>query len=123
MSRRRTPGPYLPLDINFTGNPKILALTDAAFRLHLSGLVYCKRHRTDGILSHTVLPTLVPRYRPAQLDELLTRMLWIELNGHGHYEIHDWLHWNLSNDEAQAKSDQARDAAHRGWDQRRRRGE
>jgi hypothetical protein len=116
MARRRTPGPYLPIDINFDGNPKIVGLSDGAFRLHICGMLYCKRQRVDGILSAAVVPTLTRGYRPRQLDELIDRLLWVELNGSGHYEIHDWLTWNLAASEARERSDMAREAAHKRWE-------
>lgn len=116
MARRHQPGPYLALDINFAGHPKILALSDGAFRLHLAGLLYCKRQRTDGIIAGVVVSTLVPRYRPRQLDELTARLLWVELNGAGHYEIHDWLDWNLSLAEGEAIAEKRREAARKRWD-------
>lgn len=116
MARRRTPGPYLPLDINFDGNPKIVGLSDGAFRLHVSGMLYCKRQHLDGILSLAVVPTLKRGYRPQHLAELLDRMLWVELNGSSHYEIHDWLTWNLAAEEARERSEMAREAARKRWD-------
>ena len=112
---RRTPGPYLPVDVNFDGNPKIAALSDPAFRLHISGMLYCKRKRVDGIISSSVVGRLVPNYKPRYLTELVDRMLLVELDGTDHYQIHDWLDWNRASAEAQETAAKRRAAAKARW--------
>jgi hypothetical protein len=115
MPRRRTPGPYLPLHIDFADHPKIAALSDGAFRLHVCGMLYCKRLKLDGILSPAVVPKLTRSYRPRHLTELIDRLLWLELNGSGHYQIHDWAEWNVTKDQVDEVSEQARRAANERW--------
>lgn len=112
---RRTPGPYLPVDINFDGNPKIATLSDTAFRLHITGMLYCKRQRVDGIIPRAVLPRLVPNHKARHLAELTDRMLWVDIDGTNHYQIHDWLDWNMTSAEAKETSAKRREAAKARW--------
>jgi hypothetical protein len=81
-------------DDQFPSHPKVIGLSDAAFRLHTSGICYCAQFRTDGIIPAATVPTLVPRYRKRSLDELLDRAIWVPRAGD--YEIHDYLEWNRS---------------------------
>lgn len=86
------------------GHPKINSLTDGAFRLHISALCYAQQYLTDGRVRRDVLRGLMPRYRPAYVQELLDHGLW-EVD-QGEYLIHDFTefqktrsHW----DERKAK--------------------
>lgn len=111
------------LDDNFTDHPKVDVLSDGAFRLHTSGIVYSARHLTDGIVPADRVPRLVPNYRKKHLEELLAEV-WHssdsvcercakKLAELGHllalddYVIHDWLHRNPS----AAKVQEEREAA------------
>lgn len=85
--------PYLNLDHGFANHPKVLALSDAAFRLHVRGMCYCATYLTDGILSPDAIAALNAKPRP--LRELLAACMWNELPG-GDIEVHDYLEWNRS---------------------------
>ena len=86
--------PYLNLDDNFADHPKVDGLTDGAFRLHVSAMLYAAKHLTDGVLPATRVPRLAPRYKTTQVKELLKASLWVEHDGD--YRIHDFLDWNKS---------------------------
>jgi hypothetical protein len=51
-------------------------LSDGAYRLHHSGLVYCNHHLTDGHIPASRLAVLMPAYDPAFLAELLAAGKW-----------------------------------------------
>ena len=87
---------YAAIDHNFCEHPKHDVLSDAAFRLHISGIVFCSRHRLDGLLPADRVRRLVPRFRAAALQELLDRSLWFEVFDGAAYEIRDYLQWNPS---------------------------
>lgn len=121
--------PYLNLDDEFTEHPKVDKLSDGAFRLHVSGLRYCAKNTTDGLIPGTKVGRLKPNYRPAQLQELLRGGLWhIGSQGcgtdecltgeRGEYVIHDYLEWNRP---AVWWEDRRRAEAERKADYRRRR--
>lgn len=99
--------PYLTIDDNFGGHPKVFALSDGAFRLHVSALLYCARYKTDGFVPLSVLPTLMPRYRKANLTELLERKLWYRRPGE-QVEAHDYLDWNKSREQIDAEREHIR---------------
>lgn len=86
--------PYLNLDDGFADHPKVDGLSDAAFRLHVSGMCYCAKNTTDGRMPKDRPARLVPRFKPAALAELLEKGMWKE-TARG-YSIHDYLQWNKS---------------------------
>jgi hypothetical protein len=104
---------YVYLDDNFAGHPKIAPLSDRAFRLHITGILYCSRHQTDGIVSAVALPRMMFRYqRP--LAELVDRAIWLDVDP-GYYEIHDYLDWNKSRAEIEKLAAARADAARKRW--------
>jgi hypothetical protein len=93
-------------DDQFASHPKIVPLSDGAFRLHVSGICYSAQHLTDGLIGAEAVPTLRPKFRPAMLAELVERNLWIK---HGDvYEIRDYLQWNRSRDEINEERERKR---------------
>lgn len=61
---------------NFLDEPKIAALSNGAFRLHVGALDYCARLDTTDTVPLVLVPTLMPRYRRAYLTELVLAGLW-----------------------------------------------
>ena len=98
--------PWVNLDDGFPSHPKVIRLSDSAFRLHVAGICYCNKHRTDGVIDADMAPLLVPRYRAKTLTELLDRGLW---ERHvGVYKIHDYLDWNRSKAEIEVERERLR---------------
>lgn len=87
--------PYATFDDNFADHPKVAGLSDAAFRLHVAGILYCSRQMSDGLIPAAEVPRLVRRPRRPAIDELLDRGLWVSILD-GAYAIHDYLDWNDS---------------------------
>jgi hypothetical protein len=80
---------WLRLDDGFGEHPKIVDLSDKAFRVHVLALLYCARNLTDGRL---------PARYPVDVStgrELVRRGLWAPTEGGG-WVIHDWSEWNPS---------------------------
>lgn len=67
---------WASLDDGFCDHPKVEALSDAAFRLHVAAICYCARLLTDGHVSLERVPRLVRRYRPKLLVELVDGGVW-----------------------------------------------
>jgi len=88
--------PYLNMDDNFADHPKVDALSDGAFRLHVAALCYCAKNTTNGVVEKRRVPRLTSTYKPSQLAELMDSSLWMP-HSDG-YEIHDYLDWNKSKD-------------------------
>ena len=92
---------YFRLDVDFCEHPKIMGLTDGAFRLHVRAMGYAKRLLTDGRI-----PVAFPAKR-VTIEELVAADLWEEVQGG--WVIHDWLEWNESRDEVEVKRAAAKD--------------
>jgi hypothetical protein len=107
--------PWVNLDDQFPSHPKVAGLSDAAFRLHVSGICYSNRYLTDGLLDATVVPQLVPNYRRKTLAELVDRAMWLPLLDGAAYTIHDFLQWNRSRQQVQQYSQQQSDRAKKRW--------
>jgi hypothetical protein len=99
----------LSIDDKFPRNPKIVLLSDAAFRLHMHALAHCAEHETDGFIDARLLPGLSKHRDKAKLvGELCSAKgrpdgnpLWIEVDGG--WRIHGYLDWNDSHEELEAK--------------------
>ena len=99
---------WVQFDDGFADHRNNAGLSDAAFRLHVAGILHCGRHLTDGLVDAEEVPRLVRRYRRSALFELLSRGLWI---AHGDpaaaYAIHDYLQWNPSRAKVMARREAA----------------
>lgn len=96
--------PFLNMDDNFADHPKIDGLSDGAFRLHVSGMLYAAKHMTDGKVPVERVERLMRRYKRTYLAELLESGVWRPADAG--YTIHDFLDWNRS--KAQIEADRAR---------------
>lgn len=101
-------------DDNFPDHPKVEGLSDAAFRLHVSGICYSARYLTDGYIPAGKVSRLVPAFSDAALDELLDRKLWVYRGREQIYSIHDYLQWNRSRDKITAERERKRAGGRRG---------
>jgi hypothetical protein len=85
---------WAKFDDNFADHPKVFALSDGAFRLHVHGICYCARYLTDGVLPAGQVPRLTPNYEASHLRELVRTGLWV--HDGNEYLIHDYLEWNTA---------------------------
>lgn len=73
-------------------NPKVVPISDGAFRLYIDALCWCNEHLTDGTIPDPMLGVLAPglRAKPARAaEELVSARLWERLdNG---WLVHDYL--------------------------------
>jgi hypothetical protein len=110
--------PWVNLDDAFPDHPKVVGLSDRAFRLHVSGICYANRHLTDGLIGATVVPRLTNGWTKG-LAELLDQGLWRRVLNADAYVIHDFLDWNRSReqvlDERERRSKAGRRAAEARW--------
>lgn len=97
--------PYLNTDDGFPEHEKVDALSDGAFRLHVSGMHYCARKLSDGTIPQRRITRLKPGYKPAELAELIDADVWhhggegcntdhCPKGEAGEYVVHDFLQWN-----------------------------
>src|SRR5436190_130263 len=94
--------PWGRLDDQGNGNAKLLALSDAAWRMWGCGLIYCQAKLTDGFIPAPIIETFGVKAQnkkkvAAELCAVLVPgkgPLWKEVSGG--YQIHDYLDWNDS---------------------------
>lgn len=108
---------WVKLDDNFTDHPKVDALSDAAFRLHVAALCYCNRHLTDGFVPAAALGKLTPHARPGlSASELVAKGTWFEAQGG--FQVHDYLDFQESAEQVKARrkddADRKREARKKG---------
>ena len=106
--------PWVKLDDNFPRHPKVLGLSDAGFRLYVTGLCYSAQYLTDGWVPQTAV--MAGR---RTVTELVTRGLWHEDPDGTGYTIHDYLTYQPSRDYVetlrQRRSDAGRKGARSRW--------
>lgn len=98
---------WVKIDDRFPDHPKVIGLSDKAFRAYIVGLCYAAKHETDGWL-----PPAVARDREA--SELLNAGLWCESVASNGWWIHDYLAYNRSRADAQALREVKRSAGRSG---------
>ena len=86
---------YAQFDDGFHMHPAIRGLSDAAFRLHVAGIIHCSRFLTDGVILTADVPDLVRRYKPTALAELVDKGRWAPVGTAG-YEVLGYLDHNDS---------------------------
>lgn len=82
------------------GNGKLLALSDAGWRMWGCGLIYCQDNLTDGFIPEAAIFTfgVKARNKIVVADELCQSLvpgrgpLWHKVAGG--YQVHDFLDWN-----------------------------
>lgn len=95
---------WVRLDDAAMTHPKVIGLSDRAFRLWVWGLAYCQQHLTDGYIPAKAVQTSASRVA-AQLVEA---RLWCVLESGG-WQVHDYTDWNDSRDEVNEKRSRARE--------------
>lgn len=91
---------WAKFDDAFADHPKIAGLSDAAFRLHVTAILYAARFETDGNLPVGA----VARMGPGR-EELLAAGLWDEVATG--WAIHDYLDYNPSKADRERMRQQA----------------
>lgn len=96
---------WLRLDDAYPDHPKVLPLSDAAFRLDVTAKCWAAARATDGLITRSDLKVLAakleaPRGVARVVDNLVASGLW-EVSGEG-WKLHDWLDYNPSAKEVAA---------------------
>lgn len=113
--------PFVRLDHGMPENPKVVGLSDAAFRLYVESLCWCSRQESDGDIPSAAMKRLG---RPKPLAELVSARL-LDKRRDGSYSIHDYLAHQRSKAEIaafrQSRSDIGKGGNHVRWHVARRR--
>ena len=117
--------PWARLDDQMNDDAKLRALSDGAFRLWVSGLIFCQKNLTDGFIpAHEVDCFAVRQKNRAPLvAELCASLvpgkgpLWHKVETG--YQMHDYLDWNDTRDKVLTDRKKAEDRQSRFKDRRR----
>ena len=105
---------YVSIDHGMPENPKIIGLSDAAFRMFIEAICYCSRAQSDGIIPGAALRRLGSA---ESADELFDNGL-LEASGQN-WAVHDYLMHQRSADEIallrEHKSDNGTKGSHARW--------
>lgn len=85
---------YAKLIDDFPEHPKVVGLSDQAFRLYVTALCYASRNLTDGAVPAGIIKRLGATTKA--LSELLAANLWHVETDPPLYRIHDYLHHQRS---------------------------
>ena len=96
---------WFKLDDSTYDHPKIVQLSDGAFRLWIKAGIYSARHLTDGMVTPATLRVLQARQR--HCDELWSAGLWEPVTDGG-YRIHDWHDYQPTREDVMRKRELAR---------------
>jgi hypothetical protein len=97
---------WVKLDDSLHDHPKLIGLPLECVGLHVFGLTYSARHRTDGRLTPPVVSHL-SRGRDDLAEQLVDAGVW-EPDGDG-WKIHHFLHFKPSREQLEADRKGARD--------------
>ena len=95
---------WIKLDDTLPNNPKILPLSDKAFRLYIEGLCYANQYLTDGFLAEAAVIRLDTGNA---CEELLEAGLWI--GSESGIQIHDYCEHQTSRKDVEEKRNQSRE--------------
>lgn len=105
---------WLRIDDSMPDHPKIVGLSDCAFRAHVEGLCYCAKHLTDGFIPAPAAAKIAPK---RALAELQKARLWTRKRGG--FCVTNYLEYNPSREKVEAeraqRSQKARVAADARW--------
>lgn len=86
--------PWIRFEDNFPEHPKVLAISDRAFRLHVRAIGYCSRHLTDGAVSLAAVRSLTMGAATRLTSELVRARMWTVTDDG--FLIHDYLDYQPS---------------------------
>lgn len=111
----------IALDDNIEDHPKFVGLSNDAFALWVRGIGYCRRNLTDGFIPEAAALTRARSKNPKKtIDELTaapvslpeSSPLWVKVPGG--YRVHDYLQWNPSKADVEAKVQANREKGRKG---------
>ena len=97
---------WVRLDDNFADHPKIIALSDTAFRLFITGLCYSNRQLTDGVIPYRMVQAWVGDNPEKPSDELEDQDLWARVETG--FLILSYSEYQPTRDEVEKKREQVK---------------
>ena len=81
---------WIKIDDTFPNHPKVIGLTDKAFRVHITGLCYCGTYLTDGFVPMNAVAKWADENMEVVVS-LVVAGLWREDVSNNGFRIHDYL--------------------------------
>lgn len=94
---------FARLDLDYADHPKIVALSDSAFRAHIEMILYSRKYMTDGRITKQV----AKRFASESLSELLANdedTPSLIANEDGSYQLHGYADMNETKAEIENRS-------------------
>jgi hypothetical protein len=98
---------WVRLDDNFADHPKVIGLSDTAFRLFITGLCYSNRQLTDGHIPYQIVNAWVGDNPEKPSDELEDQNLW-ERTAKG-FQIRSYDEYQPTREKVEGKRAEARE--------------
>jgi hypothetical protein len=93
---------WIKIDDSFPNHPKVIGLSDKAFRIHISGLCYCGTYLTDGYVPMTAVAKWADEDMSVVV-ELVNADLWRDAVQENGFRIHDYLAHQTSKQQVEDK--------------------
>ncbi|WRS30574.1 hypothetical protein U6G28_02490 [Actinomycetaceae bacterium MB13-C1-2] len=104
---------FAKIDLDLPDHPKVMPLSDAAFRAYVESILWSRKHLTDGFLASRYVSARwsleVARELVGSDDE---KPLWMEVDGG--YQIHDFEGHNDTKAQVEARQEHAKRAGQAG---------
>lgn len=97
---------WIKIDDSFPDHPKIIGLSNEAFRTHIHGLCYCGRFLTDGFIPSAALSKIGSL---EAVKELVEAGLWSDEGKTGGYLIYGYLDHQTSKKQVEEKRESMRE--------------
>ena len=98
---------WVRLDDNFADHPKVIALSDSAFRLFITGLCYSNRQLTDGLIPYQIVSAWVGDDLMKPSDELEKQELWKRVTKG--FQIRSYTEYQPTREKVNEKRDAAKE--------------
>jgi hypothetical protein len=105
---------FAKFDLEFVDNPKIVGLSDAAFRAYVEGIIYARVHLTDGFLDERIVSR---KWGLGVADELTSndsKPSWVSTSKG--WKIHDFAMHQTTSAQIEVLREKKRMAANARWD-------
>ena len=108
---------FIRLDLDYADHPKIIGLSDAAFRAHITLMLYSRKYETDGIIRNPIANRLGSQWDADVLTELQNNddeSPSLILRDDGDYELHGFSDMQETRAEIRARTEKNRENGAKG---------
>ena len=117
MARDKDRRLFIRLDLDYADHPKIIGLSDAAFRAHITLMLYSRKYETDGIIRNPIANRLGSQWDADVLTELQNNddeSPSLILRDDGDYELHGFSDMQETRAEIRARTEKNRENGAKG---------